>query len=99
MQARESEMSKLSRRHNTPTKRGDKWSIRWRDENGRKRRETFDDREDAQFALDKNRLRVKEIDRGIRLGVVADRTFDELCDLWRRSTLRLSVLTRISFLL
>lgn len=61
---------------------GDKWLIRWSDENGRRCKRVFDKYVDAAHMLAVEVARVKEVKRGVRLGAPPDKTFDQLCDYW-----------------
>ncbi|MBT3980050.1 MAG: site-specific integrase [Bacteriovoracaceae bacterium] len=49
-----------------PTKHYGKWRIRWSDERGCRKSESFDSKEDADFYLKKYEVEVEEIKRGIR---------------------------------
>ncbi len=69
----------------TPQKRGDSWRIRYTDEYGQRRGETYQDYETAELMLEKRTLRVKEVKAGWKTGRVVDRTFSELCDEWLKS--------------
>lgn len=65
-----------------PIKRGKKWQIRWTDENGKRRGESYSDLKDAMFALKAHETEIEEIRRGFRLRPPRDRSFVELCDRW-----------------
>jgi hypothetical protein len=49
-----------------PTKHGEKWRIRWIDENGQRQSAVFDDYGRAQTELSRQRVEVEEIKRGVR---------------------------------
>jgi hypothetical protein len=49
-----------------PTKRGDKWRIRWLDERGERQSAVRDDYKVAQNELRRHQVEVEEIKRGIR---------------------------------
>lgn len=65
-----------------PVKHGDGWRIRWIDEQGRRRSETYDEYKDAVFKLREHEQEVEEIRRGLRARCDAEKTFDEICDYW-----------------
>jgi len=66
----------------SPTKHGDKWRIRWTDENRQRRSEVYSTPDDAAFALRRHQLEVEEVRRGLRRPATARRRFTDLCDLW-----------------
>ena len=59
-----------------------KWSIRWSDEYGRRKKRIFDSHADAEHYLAVEIARIKEVKRGLRVGTPPDKLFDELCDYW-----------------
>jgi len=65
-----------------PIKRGIKWQIRWTDENGKRRGESYTDFKDAMFALRSHETQTEEIRRGFRVRPPKDRSFKDLCDRW-----------------
>ena len=65
-----------------PTPHRGKWRIRWINEHGRRKSESFDDYEDAKFALDRHLVHVQEAKRGLRALSVPDKHFNALCDHW-----------------
>ena len=67
-----------------PERRGDRWRIRWTDATGKRRSETHDSYEDAEFALQRYELEVKEIKRGLKAPRRPERTFTELADYWMK---------------
>lgn len=75
-------MSNSNRVRNRPTWHHGKWRIRWTDEHGKRRSETYEDRGLAQLMLDRHLLQVMEIKAGLKTGIIPDRTFAQLCDLW-----------------
>ncbi|MEQ8272776.1 MAG: site-specific integrase [Deltaproteobacteria bacterium] len=67
---------------NKPIQHGSAWRIRWTDEHGKRRSETFGDREDAAFQLNRRLVAVEERRRGLRALSPARKTFAEAADLW-----------------
>jgi integrase len=65
-----------------PVQHYGRWRIRWLDEHGKRRSETFDDRKEAAFALRKREHEAEETRRGLRVATPADKTFNDLCDYW-----------------
>lgn len=65
-----------------PMKARDKWRIRWTDEHGKRYSQNFDNFKDAAFELRQREIEVEEIERGVRVQRIPDKTFDELCDYW-----------------
>jgi len=65
-----------------PVRHRNKWRIRWIDENGRRRSETYDSRSQAEIMLQRHLLWVKEIRLGLRTGYCPDKTFNDLADFW-----------------
>jgi len=59
-----------------------KWEIRFMDEANTRRRRRFDRYNDALSFLRRREKEIQEIRRGQRVGVVPNKTFDELCDHW-----------------
>jgi hypothetical protein len=68
-----------------PVKHRNRWRIRWVDENGQRRSESYDSREHAEVMLKRHRLWVDEIHLGLRTGVCPDKTFGDLADLWLKT--------------
>jgi hypothetical protein len=66
-------------RQSKPKRHGDKWCIRPYNENGERISEVYDRYEDAIFALERQRVQVQEIKRGLRAPTPQVKTFDELC--------------------
>jgi integrase len=69
-------------RQSKPAKRGKRWQIRWIDENGKRRSQTWDNYEDAEHALATHKLQVMEVRRGLRVRPPKGRSFEELCQRW-----------------
>jgi len=71
---------------NKPRRQRNKWRIRWRDHTGKRRSETFDSYEEAEIAVERHELEVKEITRGFRAapGKLPNKTFNDLFDYWLR---------------
>lgn len=67
-----------------PTKHYDKWRVRWTDETGKRKSQTFADRKTAELALRKAELAVEERRRGLRPPQLEPRCFTEAADYWRR---------------
>jgi integrase len=65
-----------------PVKHRNKWRIRWFDENGQRRSESYDDHRDALYKLRQHEAAVEEIRRGLRSPDPPKKTFGELCDYW-----------------
>ena len=65
-----------------PVKHGDKWRIRWLDENDRRKSAVFDDYRRAQSELSRHQVEVEEIRRGMRNASPPEKTFGDLCDYW-----------------
>lgn len=66
-----------------PYKRGDKWQIKWIDEHGIRRSETFSSEEDAKFKLRQHQLEVEQVKRGlIAPRSTEDKIFDDICVYW-----------------
>jgi len=65
-----------------PVKHGNNWRIRWTDEIGVRRSETYEQREIAEVMLKQHEQHVREIRLGMRTGIVPDRSYGDLCDLW-----------------
>jgi hypothetical protein len=55
-----------------------KWTIRWTDESGSRRKQSFDKYADAEHALAVERARVKEVKKGLRAPTPPDESFNEL---------------------
>jgi hypothetical protein len=49
-----------------PIKHGDKWSVRWLNEHGKRRGAVYDDYKRAPAELRRKQVEVKEIKRGVR---------------------------------
>src|SRR4051812_16903512 len=62
-----------------PIKHGNKWRIRWRDENGDRKSEVFNTYKEASLALQRRQIEVEEIKCGQRVANSPDRLFTELC--------------------
>jgi hypothetical protein len=65
-----------------PVQHYGRWRIRWLDEHGQRKSETFDDRKEAAFALRKHEHKAEETRRGLRAATPSDTKFNELCDYW-----------------
>ncbi|HMQ11003.1 MAG TPA: tyrosine-type recombinase/integrase [Oligoflexia bacterium] len=65
-----------------PIKRNNKWHIRWVDENGKRRGQSFKNYDTARKALLKNQLEVDQIKAGLYVRPKMERTFVELADYW-----------------
>jgi len=68
-----------------PIRHRTKWRIRWTDEHGNRNSEAFEEHRDALFQLRAREREVEEILRGLKLGLPADKTFNDLCDYWIRN--------------
>ena len=69
-------------RQSKPARHGNQWQIRWTDETGHRRSETWSNYEDAEHALVTHKLHVMEIRRGLRVRPPKSRGFEELCRQW-----------------
>lgn len=69
-------------RQSKPTKHGKRWQIRWIDETGRRRSETWGNYEDAEHALVAHKFHVMEVRRGLRVRPPKSHCFEELCRQW-----------------
>jgi integrase len=67
----------------SPIKHRGKWRIRWTDATGKRRSEVYDDYKAAQVALSRHLAEVDDVRRGLRAPDPPDKTFDDLCDLWK----------------
>ncbi len=65
-----------------PRKHYGKWRIRWVDQDGARHSETFDSRQDAEFALQRHEIEVKEVRRGLRGLILPNKTVNDICDYW-----------------
>lgn len=65
-----------------PIKHGKGWQIRWCDENGIRRGQTFLNYSDAQKAERRYQIEVEAIKAGIRVRPLKAHTFQELADYW-----------------
>ena len=65
-----------------PIKQRDKWRIRWLDEHGERHSAVFEKYNEAVSALHEHERTVRQIARGDRPSLPADRAFSDLCDLW-----------------
>jgi len=65
-----------------PFKYRGKWCIRYTDENGIRRKKSFDEYRDADLALAQEQSRVREVKRGLRSPAPPEKTFNELADYW-----------------
>ncbi len=65
-----------------PIRHGNKWRIRWTDENGKRCSETHGRKADAQLALTRALVEVEERKRGLRALVPRSCTFREAASLW-----------------
>jgi integrase len=65
-----------------PTKHGDKWRIRWLDEQGRRQSAVYDHYKRAQAELRRRQVEVEEVRCGIRNTPPPEKTFGDLCDYW-----------------
>jgi len=72
-------MKKLKRPELLPSGR---WRIRYTDESGKRRSETFESEETAAFHRKKREIEVEEIKSGLRLPRVKNKSFEELCSYW-----------------
>ncbi|MBX3034898.1 MAG: site-specific integrase [Bdellovibrionaceae bacterium] len=59
-----------------------KWRARWTDHEGKRQSEVFDDKKDAELALMKHKLEVREIKRGLRAPAARGKRFSEIADHW-----------------
>ena len=66
----------------TPIRHRGKWRIRWRDTQGRRRSECYDDFDNAKFAIQRHELEVQEVERGLKSLRLPDKTFNQLFDYW-----------------
>ncbi len=65
-----------------PVKHYGRWRIRWVGADGERHSLTFDDFNDAKRALAQAQNEVEQVRAGLRMPVVANKTFAELCDYW-----------------
>lgn len=67
---------------NTPFQYRGKWTIRYTDEFGRRRKQSFEKHAAAEHALIVERARIKEVKVGVRSPTPPNKTFDQLADYW-----------------
>jgi len=65
-----------------PIRHRRKWPIRWNDADGKRRREVYEDFNDARRALRTREVEANQIRAGTRAKRPEDQTLAELCDLW-----------------
>ncbi len=58
------------------------WRIRWIDENGKRRSQTYKDPVEANYHIKKKKIETEEVLSGLRLPPVEEKSFNELCDYW-----------------
>lgn len=65
-----------------PSKHGEGWSARWTDASGKRRRETFTFKRDAELYERRMKGEQEEVRRGLRALPAAPRSFEVLCAYW-----------------
>jgi integrase len=65
-----------------PVKHYDGWRVRWFNETGHRKSETFSTRSEAEFYLKQKEAEVARIKRGLQPGELPEKYFTELCDYW-----------------